>query len=162
MIAHRKSTLVLCAFGFACSRSDTVAPSPTDPAPAPATAASPEIAVQSGPVPAGNASARAEAKPKTGLTSDEVRAVVEEHRTEIDACYGNSAPRAARQAGRIDVDLEIHGNGFVRNPEFARDDFGDDALRGCVLAAMTRWRFPTWPGDGVMRVTLPFAFTPPR
>jgi hypothetical protein len=163
--AYTKSAILFAAVGLACSRSEPEAPSPpqaTSGETTPAPAAPPTVAVQTGPVPAGNAAARAEGKQKTGLTSGEVQAVVKEHRAEIDTCYANSAPGAARQPGRIDVDIEIHGNGFVRNPEFSRDDFGDDALRGCVLAAMAKWRFPTWPGDGVMRVTLPFALNPQR
>lgn len=161
MTAYAKTFILLAASSLACSRAEPEASSPP-PASEPAPAASPEIAVQTGPVQAGNATARAEGTQKTGLTSGEVQAVVKQKRPDIDACYANSMAGRARQPGRIDVHVEIHGNGYIRNPRFERDDFDDDSLRGCVLGAIAKWRFPTWPGDGVMRVTLPFALNPSR
>jgi hypothetical protein len=119
-----------------------------------------ELRVQTGPRQAGVSTRREDNKGKRGLTSAEVKTVVDANRAEVDGCFSQYAAYNAATPGRIDVQLEIHSDGRIRNLESVRDDYSDEGLSACIHAHLSSWQFPAWEGTGVMRMTLPFAFNP--
>lgn len=166
----RSSLLTIASFSFACSSGDnhlaSVGPAQATQdegeAPIPQRNAVPELRVQTGPVPAGNATKRERGHGKRGLSSSEVETVVDANRHEIDACYAQYADQNAARAGRIDLHVEIHGDGLVHAPEIIRDDIEAAGLSACVLAHVSSWQFPRFEGEGKMKINIPFALNPPR
>ncbi len=94
------------------------------------------------------------------LAVDVIRRVVLRNLGQITHCYETRLAINPNLAGRISLRWMIASNGTVIASTVAEDAIHDADLVACLNAAIRRWTFPG--GGGVVTVTYPFNFAPPR
>jgi hypothetical protein len=93
------------------------------------------------------------------LTEAQVKAVVQEHFSEIQECFDAALIRmdSPNLNGAIAVRIEIDGGGAVTNAALEASSFGDEETPACIIDDVKAWRFP---GSGKSKkpstVTYPF------
>lgn len=86
-----------------------------------------------------------------------VRATVQAHKAEVQACYEGALTQTPGLQGRLVVALSISASGQVISAEVAADSTAQHpALEACVLSAVRGWLFPPRPGADTLQVRYPF------
>jgi len=76
-----------------------------------------------------------------GLTSDQVRRVVQRNNSQVQHCYEQGLQRNPNLAGRVTVMFMITPTGSVGSST-ADNGIGDSVVSSCIAGATRRWAFP--------------------
>jgi hypothetical protein len=78
------------------------------------------------------------------LTEAQVRAVAQEHFSEIQACFDAALVRmdSPNLNGAIAVRIEIDAGGAVTKVELEASSFGDEETPACIIGKVETWTFP--------------------
>src|SRR5262249_52330171 len=126
--------------------------------PAPAAKPTPAPAAKPGETPAPAATASG------NFDKDQVRAVVRRHIDEIRFCYEQSLVDKPELGGRFIVRMTVlteNGAERVSEAEIVPADDGyldSPTMQSCVLAAVSRWKFPASDDGEPVVIDYPFVF----
>lgn len=102
-------------------------------------------------------------KPKDGFdasklpfNSESIKAVVQHHQPEIQACYEQRLADGQDVQGDVLVAFTITPDGIVDRPRVKKSSLGDKAIEDCVVDALRMWYFPKPPRP--QPVEFPFKF----
>jgi hypothetical protein len=92
----------------------------------------------------------------TGLSADQVRAVVVSHQPALMACYITEGPKDSSPKGVVTVRWRVDPAGSVSGATIVDSTLGDDRVQSCILRQVQSWRFPS--SDAISEAEFPFAF----
>jgi pSer/pThr/pTyr-binding forkhead associated (FHA) protein len=95
----------------------------------------------------------------TGLTQQEIRAVINARINEIRHCYEQLLQRSPSAAGRVEINFTVALSGRVSVASVGQSTLSDVITRGCMTGVVKRWEFPKPRGGQPVEVTYPFSFT---
>ncbi len=95
----------------------------------------------------------------SGLTQQEIRAVINAHINEIRHCYEMLLQRSPNAAGRVEINFTVALSGRVSTVSVGQSTLSDVAARGCMTGVVRRWEFPAPRGGQPVEVSYPFSFT---
>lgn len=104
--------------------------------------------------------ARKEVEVRGALDPAVIRQIIEERLPEIRYCYETALLKQTDLAGKISASWTIQPNGSVANIQSASDEIQQSVLHSCVKERITKWKFPTPKGGGLVHVKYPFLFNP--
>lgn len=93
-----------------------------------------------------------------GLTKDQIRKALAEHRREIRACYEKALIVKSKIAGRIAYKWHIAPSGSVTSIQVVRSEVGLPQLEDCVGSVIKAIKFPEAPSKLPTTVIYPFVF----
>jgi pSer/pThr/pTyr-binding forkhead associated (FHA) protein len=96
----------------------------------------------------------------SGLSAQEVMAVIRAHLNEIRHCYEQLLQRSPSASGKIAVEFVIALSGNVSSVKVTEASLNDSVMRGCVTGKISRWDFPSPRGGQPVTVNYPFVFNP--
>ena len=79
--------------------------------------------------------------------------------TEVIQCYEAQLEKDPTLAGRLEIELEIGGDGAVSRGQLLVNEVGSPLL-GFALFTLTAWTFPAPPNREPLMLQIPFDFTP--
>lgn len=94
------------------------------------------------------------------LAPDVATKLVEQHRDDVQTCYGRTLQRRGLRVGTIRAKVAVAPSGEVLRAAVEHNDTSDDELVCCVVDALMSWRFPER-AAGIANATVPFSFMPP-
>jgi len=92
------------------------------------------------------------------LTKDQIRRVVQQHRSEIAYCYEKELSKDPSLAGRVTVRFTISASGSVVSAVVRDTTLNNAEVEACVTNSVRRWVFPEPDGGGIVIVNYPFNF----
>jgi TonB family protein len=95
----------------------------------------------------------------SGLTQQEIRAVINAHINEIRHCYEQLLQRSPNAAGRVEINFTVALSGRVSSVSVGQSTLSDVVARGCMTGVVRRWEFPAPRGGQPVEVSYPFSFT---
>ena len=96
----------------------------------------------------------------SGLTPQEVLAVIKANLNQIRHCYEQLLQRSPNAAGKLSVKFIVGVSGRVDSASFDGGDLNDANMQGCVVGKIRRWKFPEPRGGQPVTVSYPFVFNP--
>ncbi len=90
------------------------------------------------------------------LSKEVIRRVIRRHINEVKFCYEQQLNQRPDLEGRVTVRFIISPTGAVQNALVQNSSLGNQAVEGCVAAAVRRWTFPAPDGGGIVIVNYPF------
>jgi len=93
-----------------------------------------------------------------GLDREVIMKVIKRHQNEIKFCYEAELQKNPALAGKIAVAWTIDPAGLVSEASVSESSMGNEAVEGCVLERIRRWKFPEPAAGGVVAVTFPWIF----
>ncbi len=90
------------------------------------------------------------------LSKEVIRRVIRRHINEVKFCYEQELNQRPDLEGRVTVSFIISPTGAVQNALVQNSSLGNQAVEGCVAAAVRRWTFPAPDGGGIVIVNYPF------
>ena len=88
-----------------------------------------------------------------------IRALIEQHRGEVEACYEAALERAPGLEGRVVVGFTIQADGRLEGVEVSQSSLGDEGAEACIASAGAGWTFAAEGGRAPLEVRYPFAFS---
>ena len=96
----------------------------------------------------------------SGLTPDEVLAVIRANIAQPRTCYQELLKRQPDARGKMIVGLTIGVDGRVRTAQVADSTINDGLMRGCLTSKLKSMKFPNPRGEEPVKVQYPFTFAP--
>ncbi|MBO6939658.1 MAG: TonB family protein [Deltaproteobacteria bacterium] len=90
------------------------------------------------------------------LSKEVIRRVIRRHINEVKFCYEQQLNQRPDLEGRVTVRFIISPTGAVQNALVQQSTLGNQAVEGCIAAAVRRWTFPAPDGGGIVIVNYPF------
>jgi len=90
------------------------------------------------------------------LSKEVIRRVIRRHINEVKFCYEQQLNSRPDLEGRVTVRFIISPTGAVQNALVQNSSLNNQAVEGCVAAAVRRWTFPAPDGGGIVIVNYPF------
>lgn len=115
--------------------------------------------------PATTSNADGEARAQQRRLEAAVSALVDEHRTDIQRCYGMAAsdrPAGSVLAGRLDIAMTIDADGALTDAQAKVNETGSDELAACVAKLFQGWSVSQPPEQPPVRLTWPLRFEAPE
>ena len=98
---------------------------------------------------------------ESGLTADEIMAVIRDGTPTIRDCYENQLARSPGAAGKINVKFLINSFGRIVYAETPRVDPGlDEEMIDGLLETLWTWQFPIPRNAATITVNYPLVFNP--
>lgn len=102
---------------------------------------------------------RSTASPATG-TKEDIIASLQLKLPEVIQCYEAQLEKDPTLAGRLEIELEIGGDGAVSRGQLLVNEVGSPLLEVCIVRTLTAWTFPPPPNREPLMLQIPFDFTP--
>ena len=102
---------------------------------------------------------RSVATPATG-TKEDIIASLQLKLPEVIQCYEAQLEKDPTLAGRLEIELEIGGDGAVSRGQLLVNEVGSPLLEVCIVRTLTAWTFPAPPNREPLMLQIPFDFTP--
>ena len=102
---------------------------------------------------------RSAAAPTTG-TKEDIIASLNLKLPEVIQCYETQLEKDPTLAGRLEIELEIGGDGAVSRGQLLVNEVGSPLLEVCIVRTLTAWTFPPPPNREPLMLQIPFDFTP--
>jgi hypothetical protein len=117
--------------------------------------------------PAGNQTTPAPAQPNKvvyegGLSKEEIQRVITAVMSQIKYCYDRELVSGPNLEGKLAVFFQIQGDGTVSTTTIATNTFPspqNEKMASCVTGIISKLKFPSPKGGGVVNVTYPFNFS---
>jgi TonB family protein len=84
-----------------------------------------------------------------------ITSVIEANTNRFRVCHGAGLPRSPTISGQVLVAFAIEPDGHVSGARDAGGAFPDDAVRRCIVRAVTQLSFPKPPDGFAQQVTIP-------
>ena len=97
--------------------------------------------------------------PATG-TKEDIIASLQLKLPEVIQCYETQLEKDPTLAGRLEIELEIGGDGVVSRGQLLVNEVGSPLLEVCIVRTLTAWTFPPPPNREPLMLQIPFDFTP--
>jgi hypothetical protein len=94
-----------------------------------------------------------------GLTPEQVRAVVERHRSALQWCFEKELQKNPKLAGKVVVFWQIEPAGSVSTSRIKSSTVGDSDVDDCLQRQVVKWTFPAAPNGQITKVFYPFVFS---
>lgn len=94
-----------------------------------------------------------------GLTPEQVRVVVESHRSALQWCFEKELQRNAKLAGKVVVFWQIEPGGSVSTSRIKSSTVGDPSVDDCLQRQVVKWAFPAAANGQITKVFYPFVFS---
>jgi len=94
-----------------------------------------------------------------GLTPEQVRAVVERHKSAILYCFEKELQKNPKLSGKVVVYWKIEANGTVSTHRIKSSAVGDPDVDSCLERQVDKWQFPTAANGQTTNVFYPFVFS---
>lgn len=94
-----------------------------------------------------------------GLTPEQVRAVVERHKSAIQWCFEKELQKNPKLNGKIVVFWQIEPAGAVSTSRIKSSTIGDPDVDDCLKRQVDKWQFPAASNGQITKVFYPFLFT---
>ncbi len=104
--------------------------------------------------------ARKEVEVRGALDPAVIRQIIEERLSEIRYCYETALLKHNGLEGKIAASWTIQSDGSVGQLASDSDQIRQDVLHPCIRQQISRWKFPSPKGGGVVHVKYPFVFNP--
>lgn len=99
--------------------------------------------------------------PGYDLSQDEILNVFRKNMPTLRRCYDAQLKRLPKAQGQVSADLTVSAKGRVTRVDFRDLNWGDEAFKGCLMAELSKWRYPKpRTAESVTVHYPPFAFTP--
>lgn len=95
---------------------------------------------------------------ETGLTMDEVGAVINSHKQEVRYCHETAMIENPKLNGKVTIQFSIHPSGRVESASLQTSTVGSSQLENCILRKLKLWKFPKPKGGVHVAVAYPFIF----
>jgi len=106
-------------------------------------------------VPGGARIAHPDEMPSRQIPAAVITSVLQASTDRFRVCHGASLPQSATISGQVLVAFVIEPDGHVSGARDAGGAFPDDAVRRCVVRAVTQLSFPKPPTGFAQPVTIP-------
>jgi TonB family protein len=94
-----------------------------------------------------------------GLTPEQVRKVVERHRSAIQWCFEKELQRNPRLSGKVVVFWQIEPSGSVSTSRIKSSSVGSPDVDDCLSRQVRKWTFPSAANGQITKVFFPFVFS---
>jgi hypothetical protein len=94
-----------------------------------------------------------------GLTPEQVRAVVERHRSAIQWCFEKELQKNPKLSGKVVVFWQIEPTGTVSSSRIKSSAVADPDVDDCLQRQVVKWQFPSAANGQVTKVFYPFVFS---
>ncbi|MBM4388220.1 MAG: energy transducer TonB [Deltaproteobacteria bacterium] len=92
------------------------------------------------------------------LDKETIRRYIQTKMDQIRWCYQQEVQKLPDLAGQINVTFIIDPSGKVVKPEIKSTTMNNASVENCILERVSKWRFPSPKGGGVVKVSYPFIF----
>lgn len=107
-------------------------------------------------VPRGSGAAHPDETPSRAIPATVIASVIQANAGRFRVCHGAGLPQSATISGQVLVAFVIKPDGHVSAAHDAGGmSFPDDAVRACVVRAVSQLSFPKPPDGGTQQVTTP-------
>ena len=104
---------------------------------------------------------RSTAAPTEG-TKEDIIASLQMKLPEVIQCYETQLEKDPTLSGRLEIELEIGGDGAVSRGQLLVNEVGSPLLEVCIVRTLTAWTFPPPPNREPLMLQIPFDFTPSK
>lgn len=94
-----------------------------------------------------------------GLTPEQVRQVVERHKSAIQWCFEKELQKNPKLNGKIVVFWQIEPSGSVSSHRIKSSTVGDPDVDDCLERQVPKWQFPSASNGQITKVFYPFIFS---
>jgi outer membrane biosynthesis protein TonB len=94
-----------------------------------------------------------------GLTPEQVRAVVERHRSALQWCFEKELQKNPKLSGKVVVFWQIEPSGSVSTSRIKSSTVGDGDVDDCLQRQVVKWTFPAASNGQITKVFYPFVFS---
>ena len=91
---------------------------------------------------------------------EDIRAVVRNHRNDVQTCYERGMTTPPYPRGTVMIRLSIDPKGRVPLSCLVESDLKDPRIDRCILEAALQWQFPKPDEGGWVVVNYPFVLAP--
>jgi TonB family protein len=106
-------------------------------------------------IPGGPGIAHPDEMPSQRVPAAVITSVIQANTSRFRVCHGAGLPQSATISGQVLVAFVIEPDGHVSGARDAGGTFPDDAVRRCVVRAVTRLSFPKPPSGFAQQMTIP-------
>lgn len=92
------------------------------------------------------------------LDKELIQKIIRRHMPEIKWCYQQGLQKNSRLEGKVVVNFTISSVGKVIQTAVKQTTMRNAEVEQCVLAKISRWKFPEPKGGGIVGVNYPFIF----
>jgi hypothetical protein len=94
-----------------------------------------------------------------GLTPEQVRAVVERHRSAVQWCFEKELQKNSKLSGKVVVYWRIEPAGAVSASRIKSSTIGSPDVEDCLTRQVKKWVFPSASNGQITNVNYPFIFS---
>ena len=94
-----------------------------------------------------------------GLTPEQVRAVVERHRSALQWCFEKELQKNSKLSGKVVVFWQIDPPGSVATSRIKSSTISSPDVEDCLVRQVRKWTFPTAENGQTTKVFYPFVFS---
>ena len=106
-------------------------------------------------IPGGSGIAHPDEMPSRQIPAAVITSVIQANTSRFRVCQGAGLPQSATISGQVLVAFAIEPDGHVSGARDAGGAFPDDAVRRCIVRAVTQLSFPKPPYGFAQQVTIP-------
>lgn len=92
------------------------------------------------------------------LDRDSIRVVVREHFRAVSTCYEGAIDERPGAMGKVMAEWDITPDGAVQSAHLTEVDPSLESIRTCLVAEISKWKFPASTAKDVTTVKYPFIF----
>jgi hypothetical protein len=94
-----------------------------------------------------------------GLTAEQVRAVVERHRSAVQWCFEKELQKNPKLTGKVVVFWQIEAPGSVSTSRIKSSTVDSPDVEDCLSRQVKKWVFPSAANGQITKVFFPFVFS---